>query len=89
MVTGIEKTVEDLNEAFNKEIQNMQKNNSEMKNSITELYYKLDGINSRLEEAEEHISDLEDRITGSNQAEQKREKIINENELQKLNNTSK
>ena len=32
-----------------------------MKNSITEIKNTLDGINIRLEEAEEWISDLEDR----------------------------
>ena len=34
----------------------------------------FDGINSRLEEAEEGIGDLEDRVMESNQHEQKRGK---------------
>ena len=34
----------------------------------------LDGMNSRLEEAEEGIRDLEERVMESNQAEQEREK---------------
>ena len=34
----------------------------------------LDGMNSRLEEAEESIKDLEDRVMETNQAEPKREK---------------
>ena len=45
-----------------------------MKNSVTENKNTLDGINSRLEEVEQHISDLENRVTQSNQAEQEREK---------------
>ena len=36
----------------------------------------LDGMNSRLEEAEERINDLRDRVMESNQSEQKREKKL-------------
>ena len=43
-----------------------------MKNSITEIKNTLEGVNSRLEEAKEWISNLEDRVTESNQAEQER-----------------
>ena len=39
----------------------------------------IDGMNSRLEEAEEQINDLEDRVTESNQAEQKSENGIMQN----------
>ena len=53
-----------------------------MKNSITEIKNTLEGINSRLENAED-ISHLEGSIMESNQVEQQREKgiIKNENEL--------
>ena len=34
----------------------------------------FDGMNSRMEEAEEQVSDLEDSVMESNQAEQDREK---------------
>ena len=33
-----------------------------MKNAITEIKYILEGISSRITEAEEWISDLEDRL---------------------------
>ena len=36
----------------------------------------LDGMNSRMEEAEERISDLEDRVMETNQAKQNREKLM-------------
>ena len=52
ILTGLEKRVEDLNKTLNKEIKNTEKNQLEMKNSITEIKNTLDGINSRLEEAE-------------------------------------
>lgn len=48
-----------------------------MKNSITEIENALEGINSRWVEVEEWISELEDRIMESNQAENEREKRSN------------
>ena len=49
----------------------------------------LDGMNSRLEESEEWIHDLENRVMESNQAEQKREKWImqNKNRLRELSDS--
>ena len=75
-LTGLDERVKDLSEIFSKEMQ-MQKK-SEMNTSITEMYNKkiLEGINSILQEAEEHISELEDRITENKQAEQQKEKRI-------------
>lgn len=52
-----------LSENFNKEIENRKKNQSELKNAITDLKYTLERINSRLEDAE-HISDLENMEVG-------------------------
>ena len=37
ILTGLEKKVEDLSESFNNEIKNIKKNQSEMKNSITDI----------------------------------------------------
>ena len=45
-----------------------------MNNIITEKKITLDGINSRKTEAEEWISDLEDRIVEFTAAEQNKEK---------------
>ena len=70
-LTALEKRMENINEALNKEI---KKNKSEMKNMISEIKHTPDGINSRLEEAEEPINDLEDRVMEGNQAEQIRGK---------------
>ena len=51
----------------------------------------IECINSRWEEAEEQIDDLEDRVMESNQAEQKKEKGImqNENQLRELSDSIK
>ena len=76
ILTGVDKRVEDMNETLNTEISN---NTAERKFSIKEIRNLSDGMNSRLEEAEEWISDPEDSVMESNQALQKKEKIIMEN----------
>ena len=45
-----------------------------MKNAITEIRNTLEGTNSRVTEAEEWISELEDRIVEINEAEWKKKK---------------
>ena len=45
-----------------------------MKNVITEIRNTLEGTNSRVTEAEEWISELEDRVVEINEAERKKEK---------------
>ena len=43
-----------------------------MKNAINEIGNRLDAMNSRVEETEEWISDLGDKIMENKEAEQKR-----------------
>ena len=45
-----------------------------MNNTITAMKTKLEGINSRITEAEERISELEDRMVEFTAAEQNKEK---------------
>ena len=45
-----------------------------MKTTISEMKNTLEGINSRLAEAEDQISDLKDKKTEKNQAEQQKKK---------------
>ena len=51
-----------------------------MNNTITEMKNTLEGINSRIIEAEERISDLEDRMVEITVEEQKKEKRMKRNE---------
>ena len=51
-----------------------------MNNTITEMKTKLGRINSRITEAEERISDLEDRMVKFTAAEQNKEKRMKRNE---------
>ena len=51
-----------------------------MNNTITEIKNTLEGINSRITEAEERVSDLEDRMVGFTAMEQNKEKRMKRNE---------
>ena len=51
-----------------------------MNNTRTEMKTTLEGINSRITEAEERISDLEDRMVEFTAAEQNKEKRMKRNE---------
>ena len=51
-----------------------------MNNTITELKTTLEGINSRITEAEERISDVEDRMVEFTAMEQNKEKRMKRNE---------
>ena len=45
-----------------------------MNNAITEIKSTLEGTNSRITEAEDRISDVEDRMVAINEAERKKRK---------------
>ena len=62
------------------EIETIEKNQVELVNSLSEMRADLKAVQSRLENTEEQICDLEDRTTGSTQSEQLREKQIKNNE---------
>ena len=47
-----------------------------MNKTINEIKHSLEGINSRITEAEEQISDLEDKIVETTPTEQNKEKRI-------------
>ena len=75
MLSELRRT-DEHSENFNKKIENIKKNQSEVKNTITEMKNILGGFNSRLDDAEEQISNLEDRIVEITQLEQKKKKGI-------------
>ena len=57
------------------------KNQSELKNMVAEMKNTLDGINSRLDDTEKCISNLEDRIVVFTQTEKQKEILKNEDSL--------
>lgn len=74
ILTGFEKRMEDIRGTFTTEIKELKKTESEMRNIINEIENGLDAVNGRPEEAEELISDLEDKIMENNEAEPKERK---------------
>ena len=65
---------------FNKDLEELKNKQTEMTNTITEMETTLEGINSRITEAEEWISDLEDRMVEFTAMEQNKEKRMKRNE---------
>ena len=59
---------------FNKDLEEIKKSQYIMNNAITEIKSTLEGTNSRITEAEDRISDVEDRMVAINEAERKKRK---------------
>ena len=72
----LEAKMDNLQETLIKEIQDIKLKQEEMQNTITEIKNSLEAANSRIQEAEERISKVEDRLVEITDAEQKREKKI-------------
>ena len=63
-----------IQETFNKDLEELKSKQTMMTNTINEIKNSLEGINSRITEAEEWISDLEDKIVQITITEQNKEK---------------
>ena len=63
-----------MQEKFNKDLEEIKKSQYIMNNAITEIKSTLEGTNSRITEAEDRISDVEDRMVAINEAERKKRK---------------
>ena len=72
--------MEKIQETFNKGPEELKSKQTMMNNTIKEFKNSLEGINSRITEAEERISDLEDKIVEITTAEQNKEKRIKRSE---------
>ena len=68
--------MDNLQETLTKEIQDIKLKQEEMQHTITEIKNSLEAANSRIQEAEERISKVKDRLVEIMDAEQKREKKI-------------
>ena len=72
-INRLETKIEMMQEMFNTGLEEIKKNQSIMNNVITEIKNTLEGT-SRMTEAEERISGVEDRMVEVNEAEKKKEK---------------
>ena len=59
-----------------KEIETIKKYQLEIKNTITQMKNTSEGLNIRLDEAEDQISNLNDKVAENFQSEQQKEKRI-------------
>ena len=69
-INSLRTRIEKMQEMFNKDLEG-KKSQSIMNNAITEIRNTLEGTNSRTTEAEDRISEVEDRVE-INEAERKK-----------------
>ena len=62
MIQNLGNRMEKIQEMFNKDLEQLKRKQTMMKDTINEIKNSLEGINSRITEAEEWISDLGDKI---------------------------
>ena len=76
----MEAKIEEMQEMFNNDLEELKNTQTEMNSTITEMKTTLEGINSRITEAKERISDLEDRMVEFTAVEQNKAKRMKRNE---------
>ncbi|KAF0871327.1 LORF1 protein, partial [Crocuta crocuta] len=91
LIAGLEKTIGDIKETRPTDRMENKNRHEEFKNAINEIHNKLEASKTRIEEAERRISDLEDTIIEKQEADKKRDKLIQEHErkVRELSNTVK
>ena len=63
MIQNLGNRMEKIQETFNKDVEELKSKQTMMNNTINDIKYSLQGINSRITEGEEWISDLEDKMS--------------------------
>ena len=66
--------MEKIQETFNKDLEDLKSKQTVTNNTITEIKNTLEGISNRIIEAEELISELEDKMVEITAREQNKEK---------------
>ena len=78
MIKNLEKEMGEMQKSFNKDLEELKNKHAE--NRITEIKNTLERINSRIFEAEEQISKLEDKMVEITSAEQNKVKRMKRTE---------
>ena len=76
MIKYLVNRMEKTQETFKKSLEDLKSKQIMMNNTINKIKNYLEGINSRITEAEEWISHLEDKIVEITTTEQNNEKIM-------------
>ena len=79
-INSLETGIEKMQGRFNKDLEEIKKSQYIMNNAINEIRNTLEGTNSGITEAEERISEVEDRMVEINEADRKKAKRIKRNE---------
>ena len=79
MIQNLGNRMKKIQETFNKDLEELNSKQT-MMTTINEIYNSLEGINSRITEAEERISDLEYKTVEITTAEQNKEKRMKRTE---------
>ena len=74
MIQNLGNRMEKIQEAFNKDLEELKSKQTMMNNTINEIKNSLERINSTITEEEEWINDLEDKIVEIAAIEQNKEK---------------
>ena len=74
IIQNLGNRMEKIQETFNKDLEEPTNKQTMRNNTISEIKNSLEGINSRITEAQERISDLENKIVEITTTEQNKEK---------------
>ena len=74
MIQNLGNRMQKIKETFNKDLEELKSKETMMNNTISEIKNSLEGISGRITEAEEQISDLEEKIVEMTTTEQNKEK---------------
>ena len=74
MIQNLGNRMEKIQETYSKDLEELKSKQTLMNNTITEITNTLEGINNRITEAEEWISELEDKMVKITATEQNKEK---------------
>ena len=69
-----------MQEPINKDLEKLKNKHTEKNNTITQIKNTLEGINSRISEAKEQISKLEDKMVEITSEEQSKVKRMKKNQ---------
>jgi len=73
ILARLEKSIEDTRETLAAEREDLKTSQAKIKNAVTEMQNRLDGITMRMEEAKKTNRDMEDKIMENNEAEEGKE----------------
>ena len=76
LIKNLENKMEKMQESSKKDLEELKDKHAERNNTFTEIKNTLEGINSRISEAGEGISDLEDKMTEITSEEQNKVKRV-------------